>query len=287
MKILVTGGNGFIGKNFCLSDFKGNELIPLVRSESSSFVENYRVSDGSVETLKNSLEGVDAVVHLATCYIAEHKASDIDKLLEANIQFGTNLLEAMTEVSVNKLLNVGTVWQKFQAEQYRYGNLYAATKQAFQEILSWYCDAKEISAINLHLTDTYGAGDTRRKLIQLLLDSANSGAVLDMSPGEQKLELTHVDDVISALKIACDLLKSQLPRENNTYSLLTGGELTLREIVAIVEQETNAKVSVNWGARPYRMREVMAPPFAAYTKLPGWSPTVSLEEGIKLLWKDK
>lgn len=287
MKILVTGGNGFIGKNFCLSDFEGNELIPLVRSESSSFVGNFRLSDGSVETLKKSLDGVDAVVHLATCYIAEHKASDIGKLLEANIQFGTNLLEAMTEVGVNKILNVGTVWQKFQAEQYRYGNLYAATKQAYQEILSWYCDAKGISAINLHLTDTYGAGDTRRKLIQLLVDAAVSGDVLDMSPGEQTLELTHIDDVVSALKIACGHLNTQLPGEINTYSLLAGGALSLREIVAVVEQKTNAKVNVNWGARSYRMREVMTPPYTAYNKLPGWSPTTSLGQGIELLWRAK
>lgn len=285
MRVLVTGANGFVGQNFCKNVAADFDVVALVRNESGRFNDLCRVFDGSYDSLLSAMNGVDVVLHLATCYVADHCHDIIPNMVQSNIEFGTLLLEAMNQSGVSRIVNVGTVWQKYEAKDYRYGNLYAATKQAFQEIVSWYCDSKGFSAINLHLSDTYGEGDKRKKILQLLLNLAESGEPLDMSGGVQKIELTHIDDVVQALYIACDLVSEQVKHSCTTYSLLTGNEISLKNLAIVVESVIGKPLKINWGVRPYRDREVMSTPHNAYQKLPVWQPQVSLHEGIRRVFQ--
>lgn len=283
MRILVTGANGFIGQRFCVSELPGVEVVALVRSSVLAPCKNFKVYDGTIESIISALDGVDVVLHLATLYVAEHQSSDISGLIDANITFGTLLLDAMRHASVKKIVNVGTVWQRYDAKDHSYANLYAATKQAYQEIVTWYCDAYDLSAINLHLGDTYGEGDKRRKLVQLLIEVQRNGSCLDMSGGEQKIDLCHVSDVIAGLRIACEMVLTITPGQIETYSLLSNNAISIRDLVALVEDVLDVKLQINWGARPYRKREIMCPPYSAYDTLPGWTPEVDISQGILLL----
>lgn len=282
MRVLVTGASGFIGSQFCKYKRDEFEIVALVRDISKVNFDGVEVRyfDGSYQSLVDSLQDVDAVLHLATTYIAEHKAEDIGRLIDSNVMFGTMLLEAMAEQGVTKLVNIGTTWQKFNGEDHRYANLYAATKQAFQEIVNWYSDAKGLSVINLHLNDTYGEEDTRKKLIQLLIETAKSGVTLAMSPGEQRFETCHIGDVLDGLSIALKNLNQTEDTLNSTYALLTGEDKSLRELVAEIEQAVGKPLCIEWGAREYRKREVMSVPFDHYQILPQWSPKIGLKEGI-------
>lgn len=284
MKILITGASGFIGQNFIKKYSSLFEIRALGRNmKSVSSSENVEMFyyDGTIASIKQALINVDAVLHLATCYIATHQEDDIDKLLSANITFGTHLLEAMKQTDITRLVNIGTTWQKFNGEDYRYANLYAATKQAFQEIVGYYTDAYKWSCVNLHLNDTYGTGDYRKKIIQLLIETANSGSSLDMSPGEQLFEACHVDDTVIAINIALKrVLESPIPSFEE-FSVLTGESLTLKELVQVIESVSGKKINIKWGARAYREREVMFLPTDNYEILPGWEKNVSLESGIK------
>lgn len=284
MKVLITGASGFIGQNF-IKKYSGIfEIRALGRNlESIACYEKVEqfYYDGTIASVKQALINVDAVIHLATCYIATHQEDDIDKLLSANITFGTHLLEAMKQTDIRRLVNIGTTWQKFNGEHYRYANLYAATKQAFQEIVGYYSDACKWSCVNLHLNDTYGRDDYRKKIIQLLIETAESGSSLDMSPGEQLFEACHIDDTVIAINVALErVLDSNTPCVEE-YSILTGDSLTLKELVQLIESVSGKKININWGTRAYREREVMFLPKDKYQILPGWEKNISLEFGIR------
>jgi nucleoside-diphosphate-sugar epimerase len=158
-------------------------------------------------------------------------------------------------------------------------NLYAATKQACEDILAYYHDAQGLSCLTLKLYDTYGPGDQRRKLINLLLDAARTGEPLALSPGEQEVELTHLDDVTAAFARAADLLLHSEAPLLAAY-LVPGTRLTVRELVAQVIQATGRPIDAEWGGRPYRPREVMVPVASADRCLPNWAPEVELEAGL-------
>lgn len=283
MKVLVTGATGYIGQQFITALKDEHEIHALVRSDKIVKSVNVHHYDGSIESIKAALKDIDVVLHLATYYRVVHEEDDIFPLLEANIVFGTQLLEAMKQINTCRIVNVGTTWQKFRSTHHRYANLYAATKQAFQELLSFYSDAYGWHCLNLHFNDTYGKLDHRKKIIQLLIESAKNGRVLDMSPGEQRFETCHISDAINALNIALKrVCYSDIPR-NEEFSILTGDDTSLKELVKIIEGVLRIPVKVNWGARPYRDREIMYLPMLEYLKLPGWEKKVSLEEGIQEL----
>ncbi|EMK3755670.1 NAD(P)-dependent oxidoreductase [Providencia rettgeri] len=283
MKILVTGASGFIGSQFCKYHSSEFEPIALVRNANSS-IKKSRYYDGSYDSLCQALEGIDIVLHLATYYSAEHNPDDIHKLIDANISFGTYLLEAMKEKQVKKFINIGTTWQNYMGDKHRYANLYAASKQAFQEIVNWYVDSQNYSVINLHLNDTYGEEDTRKKLIQLLIECAITGRELKMSPGEQQFESCYIHDIIQGLEIALKMIIDSPPNYNETYSLLSGNNCSLKELASIIEKVTNKKISIHWGGRPYRDREIMKIPYHCYETLPGWQPKTSIHDGIEILF---
>ncbi|WP_215987121.1 NAD-dependent epimerase/dehydratase family protein [Vibrio hepatarius] len=285
MKILMTGGTGFIGSQFIKqfqSDYEIHALVRDVKSGVGDAVKSY-VYDGSIESIKVALKDVDIVLHLATYYTAVHREEDIAPLIDANICFGANLLEAMKQTGVRRIVNIGTTWQKFGDRDHSYANLYAATKQAFQELLSYYSDAHQWSSLSIHLNDTYGKADHRKKIIQLLIETAKNESSLDMSPGSQRFETCHISDVLSAVQISLERVMSMVETRNEEFSILTGDDTSLKELVGIIERVLEQPIKINWGARAYRDREVMTLPAQTYKTLPGWYKQVSIEDGIKEL----
>jgi nucleoside-diphosphate-sugar epimerase len=176
------------------------------------------------------------------------------------------------------LINTGTSWQHFENNEKRPVNLYAASKQAFECMARYYSDAHGMKVVNLKLYDTYGNGDTRPKLFATLKRIASSGESLAMSPGEQLIDILHVDDVVHAFCVCLQKLPD-LPQWSS-YAISSGNPLPLTELVAAFEQAIGKKLNIDFGAREYRPREVMVPWNTGQT-LPGWRPLIDLQTGIK------
>ena len=119
--------------------------------------------DGSTESVLDAFEKTnpDVVIHLAGLSRRDHRSSDIEPFVEANILLGTQLLEGMRISGCRHMVTAGTYLQHYDTDAYRAFNFYAATRQAFETLLEYYVDAYEISAIRLTLADIYSEHDTR------------------------------------------------------------------------------------------------------------------------------
>lgn len=286
---LITGATGFIGSNLAKRLVRdGWELHAIVRSHSNLDIlseikdkVNFHLYDETMEVIYDIVAKTKPAIvfHLASLFIAEHKSSDIDALIKSNILFGTQLLEAMVKNNVYKFINTTTFWQNYNNEDYNPVNLYAATKQAFEDIIRYYVESTPLKVINLKLYDTYGPNDPRPKLFNIIKKAEREQKSLLMSPGEQLIDLVYIEDVVDAFLVAKDMLLEENTIKNEHYMVSSGNPIKLRDLIRIYEKITGKKLNIEWGGLPYRKREVMVP----YTKgniLPGWSPKIDLEKGI-------
>lgn len=267
MKILITGATGFVGRNLCERLAPLHEIHILTRrgSDSSKLPHAHEyVFTGDTDDLARYMraENIDGVVHLAAMYVAEHRGEQIKDLILSNIYFGTAVLDAAARAEVKWFLNTGTIWQNYNSpdysDEYNPVNLYAATKQAFMTMAKFYTETTPIRFCTLKLCDTYGAGDTRRKIVDLFTEYAASGEKLDMSPGEQLIDIVHIDKVADSFEALISKLAdgAELKAE---YVVTSGRRISLRRLAEEYETEHGVKLDINWGGRPYRKREVMSP----------------------------
>jgi nucleoside-diphosphate-sugar epimerase len=289
-KAIVTGATGFVGSNLCRKLIKQNWQVSIIVRKSSNY--------SNIEDIKNKLnifeyngkttdlmsffknDGYNVVFHLASLVIVEHESWQINDLVDSNLKFGLNILEAMKKSNTKLIINTGTSWQHYHNNEYNPVNLYAATKEAYENILKYYTEAEGIRAITLKLFDTYGETDKRPKLINLLNQFADEQKELIMSPGEQVINLVHVDDVTNAFIKAFDYLIENKQVKNKIFGVSSQEDISLKELIPIFENLTGEKLNIVWGGREYRKREVMKL-WNDYETLPNWKCNIKLEEGLR------
>jgi nucleoside-diphosphate-sugar epimerase len=289
-RALVTGASGFIGSHLAarlLAD--GRQVHVIVRPGSVLPAKLRRHPgvavhwhDGTTRALVAIVAKAkpDIVFHLASLFLTRHEAKDVAPLIEANVLFATQLVEAMVANKIYYLVNTGTSWQHYQDREYDPVNLYAATKQAFEAVLKYYVEATPLRVVNLKLFDTYGPDDHRPKLFSFLRQAAAARRLLPMSRGQQHLDLVYIDDVIEAYVAAADRLMKLKPHMSETYAVTADETIKLKELGGLYEAVTGKKLSVRWGGLPYQERQVMVP-WSRGKRLPGWRPKITLAEGIR------
>lgn len=287
-RALVTGGTGYVGSNLVrrlVAD--GWDVHLIVRPNTDTTVlapvaERIacHVHDGSTESMCDIVAAArpDVVFHLASLFLAQHKVSDVETLLNSNVVFSVQLAEAMASNGVRHLINTGTSWQHYENDVYNPVNLYAASKQAFESLLAYYVEAHGFVVTTLALFDTYGPADWRSKLIALLWKTAAAKEPLAMSPGEQMIDLVHIDDVTEAFVLAARQVVERAGGHER-YGVSSGQPMRLQDLVKLFEKATGTAVPIVWGGRPYRPREVMSP-WTDFAAVPGWEPRIPFEKGI-------
>lgn len=290
MTILLTGATGFIGKHMYKALKEENhEVVILARSSSDTSIadeDKVLISDQDFETLRKEFASFefDGIIHLASLYINQHQPDDINDLIQSNLLLGTKVLEMAKENNVSWFINTGTLFQHYQNEEYNPVNLYAATKQAFEDLAKYYYETSDLNFVTLKLNDTYGPNDTRKKIFNLWMNNANSGERLAMSPGEQKMELLYIDDVVNGFTDLIDLMVCDHERKlcGKSFALPSEEKISLKKLASIFEEVTGHTLNIDWGALNYRNREIMEPA-GRVEPLPGWKQKVFFEEGIKKL----
>lgn len=289
-KALVTGGTGFIGSNVARRLLSEGWKVDLLCRKGANFslIEDliHQVSihehDGKTDTMLTIFEHVhpDIVFHLASLSPSVHRPNDIVPMIQSNIVFGTQLVEAMVQNSCYDLIHAGTLLQHFEGKPYSPVCLYAATKQAFVNILQYYLETTPLKVIQLTLSNIFGKGDPRPRIFPLLKKASEQQTPLAMSPGEQFIDLVYIDDAVEAFILAALRLKEEHKQNWEEYVVSSQKPIRLKELVKLYEEVTGRMIPIVWGGVPYRPREMMI--YQSYgNPLPGWSVKTGIAEGIK------
>jgi nucleoside-diphosphate-sugar epimerase len=288
--VLLTGGTGFVGSRLARRLLDEGFAVTVLAQLASRLDQLARVGAADDVTVvrcasaQQDLPGIllqtrpDLVIHVASVSRGGETPAELARMIEANVTFPTLLLAAMRAAGVRRFVNTGTSWQTCEGDGYSPFNVYAGTKQAAEDLLACFC-VGGMAAVTLRLFDTYGPHDERRKIVDLIADAAQRGTPLAMSPGEQVIDLVHVDDVAAAFLVAARLLLDDKVQGHAVYGV-SGTRVTLRELAEQIGEAMRRAPPIEWGGRPYRPREVMQP-WSGFEHLPGWAPRIGLDAGLR------
>lgn len=292
MRVLITGITGYIGSNLARRLLPDCEVYGLVRQPlNTAYIKDIQNQltllyyDGSYESMTAALETSrpDLVYHLAAYYTGGHGPEQTPAMISSNITLGAYLLEAMSACGNTALVYATTIMVHYQGEIYRPLNLYAATKRAFSDLLTYYTDAGLLRAVTLVLSDTYGPGDRRPKILNLVKNAVKTGETLALSDGGQDYDVVYIDDVVRGFQQAGKQLLEKCDWQNEVFQISASRPLTLRQTVEYMLQINGVSLRAAWGQRPAPEREIRRA-VRLHPPLLDWQPQIALEEGLRQFW---
>lgn len=288
MRILITGVTGYIGSHLARRLLSSHQVFGLVREPvNMTYIRD--IADkltllpysGSGESLLEQVKHCkpDLVYHLAAYYTGAHDVENVTKLVSSNITLGAYLLEAMVSCGCRHIIYASTIMEHYQGAEYCPLNFYAATKRAFYDLLCYYTDTGMLHAGVLVLADTYGPDDQRPKILNLVKQHLGTDTPIALSDGRQEYAVLYIDDAVKAFEMAGQQLCIK-KWDRQFFQLLPNEIYTLRETVDRLVQISKTTLHAQWGSRPASKRQIQKVP-RLYPPVPGWSPRVSLETGLK------
>ena len=281
MNILIAGATGFIGQHVAEAFYRSdNQVGILYRNGSVAKIHNlpseicvYHISENpSPEEIESAVREAspECLIHLAGNTYDESTIFGRNQTLQANFLLGWNLLNAVLENSVPYFINTGTYWS-YGKNHTEPNTLYALLKSEFQRILEFHASQDKLKVLTLVLYDVYGPNDPRNKILSILFDAIRNNSLVEMTSGEQQLDLVYIDDVAQGYVAGVHLLKEVSFPNMSQYALRTGELHSLRSIVDSISSVTGKVVNVEWGRKPYLKHQIFRP-IQSIPILPNWEP---------------
>lgn len=279
MSVIVIGAGGFLGGHLAAHfAAQGETVVPL----------RYRPDqhDAFLAAFAAHLDAQAprAVIHAGAAQTPRDDPDSLRDLTLSNVLLPAAIASLLRRHAPECcLLTFGTSWQVGEDGAPEPFNAYAATKSAVEPLLDHFAlDGLRVATLRLH--DTYGPGDRRTKVINLVADAIARQSDLAMSAGGQVVDLVHVRDVIDATAATLDDLRRTAPGRLVVHAVRSGRPITIRDLTTLMLQLAGIETApfIRPGVHPYRARERFAIDRRLGTP-PGWSPRVALEDGLREL----
>ena len=277
---LVTGALGFVGGQLAHSLIaEGRDVTLLVREEKLAEARTKFSGANEIISLQDLVDSpldriFDTIFHLATVYIYDHSVEDIPDLIAGNITLPATLADIASRWgSKVSFVNVSTFMQHFQGSEYSPTCLYAATKKSIEDILAYYTQAVEgFNTSHLVFPHIYGEADTRTKVLNLLINATKTHTALHLASGKQLLDLVHVSDAVTALKIAETL-------GTGRWSIGSDKYFSIRELTELVREISEVELDINFDERKDRTFDTFKI-WNTAEPLPGWTRKIDLQHWV-------
>jgi CDP-paratose synthetase len=284
LKILLTGGSGFLGSALALHlRIAGYDTALLLRLGSSLDRMHGQESAFDIGRCANDIEiddfidriRPDVIIHAACAY--GRQGEDLLQLADTNVRLGITILQSLLKIGRPiTFINTGTVLPPEVSP-------YALSKHQFTQ---WGRSAVRMSAgklrfINVLLQHMYGPGDDRSKFTTHVLHACHRNEPeLKLTLGEQKRDFIYIDDVVSAYSRLVEHREELAPTLD--VELGSGFAPSVREYTETAHRLTHSTTKLIFGALPYRENEAMhCQADLTFLRKLGWKPEYDLESGLQ------
>ena len=288
MKVLVTGGSGFIGTHVVdkLRD-KGvkvrvyDSIMPLHRED----IEYYQGSILDIEALGFAMNGIDVVMHLAAVADVKDVLANPHYSETINVRGTINVLEAARNSKVRRIIYGSTTWVYSEAESdnvdeatplHAPSHFYTATKLAGEYYCQSYSKLYDLDMTILRYGIPYGPRARDGAVIPIFVKKAlNRETLTIVGDGFQFRKFVYVEDLAEG-----NVLALQSIGKNKIYNLDGNEKITIKKIVDLLKELLdNVKIEY----KPSRHGDFSGKDVSSELakKELGWEPKTGLEEGLK------
>jgi len=252
MKVFITGGAGFIGRHLVGYLLKSGNNVTVYDNFSNSFKEKLSylankitVIQGDVtdyDLVTNSLENVDAVVHLAANTDVSESFKNPKETFYTNVTGTKTLLQACVTAKVNKVL--------YASSAAVYGNTqglpltessstapispYAESKLEAENLMQEYATSQGLSCVSLRIFNAYGKGqtDAYTDVITKFAGRISKGLPpIIFGDGTNTRDFVSVEDVSSSFLCAFSNIERN---RGKCYNIASGKHVTIKELAKLM-----------------------------------------------------
>lgn len=297
MKVLVTGGAGFIGGNLCrylcsqdwvtsvqvIDDLSSGHLSAIQGLD----VEFHEASILDTQVLNGLASEVDAIVHLAALGSVPRSVADPIASHEANATGTLRVLEAarsnhayVTLASSSSVYGANPAIPKVETLQLMPMSPYAVSKMATEQYAMAYAGCYGLDVLPFRFFNVFGPGQwpghTYAAVIPVFVDAALRGQALPVNgDGEQSRDFTYVGTVVETLAQAVRGRVTSTPT-----NLAFGTRTTLNELIALLRAELRSDLRVVHGpSRPGDVKHSQAENALLRSLFPDINP-IDLRAGL-------
>jgi UDP-glucose 4-epimerase len=290
MRVLVTGGGGFIGSHV-VDRLIERGITPRIFDLSASpyhsplEVETFTGSITDPANLDLAMRDCDAVIHLAAVADVGHVLADPVLAEEVNTRGTLNVLEAACRAKVGRVVYGSTTWVYSDCAEQAVDeetlipaprHLYTATKLAGETYCAGYAELYELESTVLRFGIPYGPRARAAGVVAKFTDLALEGKALTIAgDGSQCRSFIYVED------LAAGIVDSLAPEAaNRTYNLSGDEVVTILEIAETVQAMTDGCEIVHTPPRPGDFPGKEISNERALREI-GWKAETSFREGVR------
>jgi len=256
MKIIITGGLGFIGSRFVnLCNKKGHDVTiidkytyaaDLDRIDFHAGYFNKDICDITEDDL--CIKGHDYIVNFAAETHVDNSIEDGKPFIRSNVEGVFNLLEVARKANIKKFIQISTdevygdvlEGESKETDKLNPSSYYSATKASADMLVKSACRTYGLPYIITRTCNNYGPGQHEEKFIPKLLKCIKNNKKIPVySPGNQIREWIHVDDNCKAIY---NLMISD--NVNDTYNIGSGERYTNLEVIDILDKDNKANIKM-------------------------------------------
>ncbi len=289
MRVLVTGGSGFLGSHLCRSlQEQGHEVRVLDRHFNPEF-ETIQGDVGDQKTVVQALDRIEAVFHLASSIEAGESVLKPYEYTQNNVLGTVVLLEEMRKLGIKQFI--------FSSSAAVYGepirvpileddrtmpiNPYGMTKLAMEALASSYSYTHGFTCVALRYFNLYGPGenhDPETHAIPRFISQIRKGEEVTVwGTGEHQRDFVYISDIVAAHLQALTLE----PGKYHYFNLSGKNATKVSDVIKLLEKNLGIEANIkNFPPRPGDPLLLFADSSKAKEIL-HWESHVSLEEGIK------
>jgi len=267
-KILITGSNGFVGRNLVekLSEYDCYVYgIGVEDTNKNQGINYYKCDITNHNNLKKIILDIkpNYVFNLAAIVTAARDYSLTGKMIDLHIKTLFNFYEILKEEDfLDLFINFGSTEEygdydgkAFKEDFFEKSNSpYAATKTAAVHLAYMFGHNEKFPIISVRPGVLFGEYQDENKFVQYVINQLKNNNDLKMTPGEQTRDFIYIQTFIELL---LELIQSNDYSFGDIYNIASGESLSLKEFVLTLKDILKSESKINFGALEYRENEIM------------------------------